>query len=48
MIFLSRFILELLVTFPTCPPPRDAEAAVGAFIDSVRDLEPTDFSKVFD
>ena len=27
---------------------RDAEAAVGAFIDGVRDLEPTDFSKVFD
>jgi len=28
--------------------PRDAEAAVAAFIDGVRDLEPTDFSKVFD
>ena len=27
---------------------RDAEAAVAAFIDGVRDLEPTDFSKVFD
>ena len=28
--------------------PQDAEGAVGEFIQSVVDLEPTDFSKVFD
>ena len=28
--------------------PRDAEAALVEFINTVRDLEPTDFSKVFD
>ena len=28
--------------------PRDAEAALMEFIGNVRDLEPTDFSKVFD
>ena len=28
--------------------PRDAEAALLEFIGNVRDLQPTDFSKVFD